>query len=104
MVEALVQRSQKEVRLLMVGDFDQNIYNWRGADIKFLDQFIRARNPTILYLAHSYRLGNSLRDLSQTMITSFPPYEFFRRRFYRDYILHANGKHDKELEVRVFDE
>jgi ATP-dependent DNA helicase RecQ len=74
MVDALIQRSQKEVRLLMVGDFDQNIYNWRGADIKFIDQFLRARNPTILHLAHSYRLGNSLKDLSQKLIKSFPPY------------------------------
>lgn len=97
MVEALVQRGQKEVRLLMVGDFDQNIYNWRGADIKFIDQFLRARNPTILHLAHSYRLGSSLKDLSQKLIKSFPPYEFFRRRFYRDYTLHAKGQHDKEL-------
>ncbi len=92
-----MQRSKKDVRLLMVGDFDQNIYNWRGADIQFIDQFIRARNPTILHLAHSYRLGKSLRDLSQKMITSFPPYDFFRRRFYRKYSLNAKGKHDNEL-------
>lgn len=36
MVEALLKRS-KEAKLLMVGDFDQNIYTWRGSDIKAID-------------------------------------------------------------------
>jgi superfamily I DNA/RNA helicase len=102
-VEALLKRSKKEVKLLMVGDFDQNIYTWRGASIQYIDQFVRARSPKIVNLANSYRLGKSLRDLSQKLITSFPPYEFFRRRFYKDYQLHAKGKHDEQAEVRIFE-
>jgi DNA helicase-2/ATP-dependent DNA helicase PcrA len=37
MVDALMKRSKKDVKLLMVGDFDQNIYTWRGVDISHID-------------------------------------------------------------------
>lgn len=93
-VEALIKRSKKEVKLLMVGDFDQNIYNWRGADIQYIDEFVRSRNPKTMYLGNSYRMGESLKNLSQKLIKSFIPYEFFRKRLYKGYKLNAKGRYN----------
>lgn len=84
MVEALLKRS-KDAKLLMVGDFDQNIYTWRGSDIKAIDEFLSTRPHKIMNLGNSYRLGQSLKDISQLLIRSFLPYRLFRDRFYKDY-------------------
>lgn len=40
MVESLMQRTKKDVRVLMMGDFDQNIYLWRGAKFRVIQDFI----------------------------------------------------------------
>ena len=86
----------------MVGDFDQNIYTWRGSDIKAIDEFLRTRPHRIMNLGNSYRLGQSLKDVSQLLIRSFLPYRLFRDRFYKDYHLTAKGKYNNPVEVRTF--
>lgn len=88
----------------MVGDFDQNIYTWRGSDIKAIDEFLSTRPHKIMNLGNSYRLGQSLKDISQLLIRSFLPYRLFRDRFYKDYQLTAKGKYNNPLEVRTFKE
>jgi superfamily I DNA/RNA helicase len=79
----------------MVGDFDQNIYTWRGADIQYINEFVKRTKPKIMNLGNSYRLGTSLRDLSQKLIKSIELYEFFRKRFYKGYKLNAKGKYNE---------
>lgn len=74
MIEALIKRGKK-CKLLMVGDFDQNIFTWRGVDLAAINEFLKDRidlktKKDIKYLGNTYRLGQPLLDLSQKLICS----------------------------------
>ena len=102
MVEAILQRA-KGAKLLMVGDFDQNIYEWRGTDLKYLSEYIATHKPVLKYLENSYRMGQAVTDISQQLIRSFDFYKFFRNRFYRHYSLHSRNPLNAVPEVRTFE-
>lgn len=96
MIEALIKRGKK-CRLLMVGDFDQNIFTWRGVDLGAINSFLRERidfKKDIKYLGNTYRLGQHLLELSQKLIRCNLDYVMFRNRFYKGYKLKARGKYD----------
>ena len=40
----LLMQKNEEMRVIAVGDDDQNIYSFRGSDSKYLNQFIAAHN------------------------------------------------------------
>lgn len=50
----------EEMRVIAVGDDDQNIYEFRGASSKYLEQFIKANNATKYELVENYRSKNNL--------------------------------------------
>ena len=62
--------------LLIVGDPDQNIYEWRGSDVKLLVEFDRCHEPTeTIFLNRNYRstpqilkCANSLIDKNELRI------------------------------------
>ena len=99
MIDALIKRGKK-CKLLMVGDFDQNIFTWRGVDLGTINEFLKGRinfnsKKDIKYLGNTYRLGQHLLDLSQKLISSNREYHMFRDRFYRHYKLKARGKYNE---------
>jgi ATP-dependent DNA helicase RecQ len=53
----------EEMRVILVGDDDQNIYGFRGADSKYMQQLIVQKNATMYELTDNYR--------SKTNIVSF---------------------------------
>jgi len=69
----------------MVGDFDQNIYTWRGSDMNNIIDFLDRHPPDIRYLKNSYRLSQPVMDLSQGLITSVPSYNTLRNKYYSGY-------------------
>lgn len=34
----------------MLGDFDQNIYTWRGSNVGFINEYIKTKQHKIVYL------------------------------------------------------
>lgn len=57
--------SEKFKNLFVVGDPDQTIYEWRGADVKFFIEF--SANTTII-LNKNYRSNSGILDVSNSLI------------------------------------
>lgn len=67
LVMALLEQNE-EMRLIAVGDDDQNIYEFRGSDSKFLQQLIHKHNAIKYELLTNYRSQKNLVELSNTFV------------------------------------
>lgn len=63
LIRALMGQNE-EMRVIMVGDDDQNIYEFRGANAKYLEQFIRESNAVKYELVDNYRSKSNLIDFA----------------------------------------
>ena len=55
--------------LMIVGDPDQNIYEWRGSDVKLLVDFDKSHNPTnTIFLNQNYRSTPQILKCTNTLI------------------------------------
>ena len=55
--------------LMIVGDPDQNIYEWRGSDVKLLVDFDKSHNPTnTIFLNQNYRSTPHILKCANTLI------------------------------------
>lgn len=55
--------------LMIVGDPDQNIYEWRGSDVKLLVDFDKSHNPTnTIFLNQNYRSTPQILKCANTLI------------------------------------
>ncbi len=71
MVSAIAGRSEEEDRrltLLTVGDDDQNIYTFRGANVRFIQRFQEDYDTKIIYLVENYRSSKHIIDASNALI------------------------------------
>jgi ATP-dependent DNA helicase RecQ len=59
LVNALMEQNE-DMRVIAVGDDDQNIYTFRGADSKYLEQFIYERQATKHELIENFRSKSNL--------------------------------------------
>ena len=61
--------SGKHNNLMIVGDPDQNIYEWRGSDVKLLVDFDKAHEPTkTIFLNQNYRSTPQILKCANTLI------------------------------------
>lgn len=67
LINALMEQNE-EMRVIAVGDDDQNIYEFRGASSKYLEQFILANNAVKHELIENYRSKNNLVDFSNQFV------------------------------------
>ena len=61
--------SDKHRNLMIVGDPDQNIYEWRGSDVKLLVDFDKKHEPTkTIFLNQNYRSTPQILKCANTLI------------------------------------
>lgn len=67
LINALMEQNE-EMRVIAVGDDDQNIYNFRGADSKYLEQFITEKNASKYELTKNFRSKNNLVEFTNGFV------------------------------------
>lgn len=69
LISLLMERNE-EMRVIAVGDDDQNIYEWRGADSKYLLSFITEKKATKYELITNYRSKSNLVSFANQFVKS----------------------------------
>ncbi len=67
LINALMEQNE-EMRVIAVGDDDQNIYEFRGANSKYLEQFINENNAVKHELVENYRSKSNLVDFTNQFV------------------------------------
>ena len=67
LINALMEQNE-EMRVIAVGDDDQNIYEFRGASSKYLEQFIYENKTVKHELIENYRSKSNLVDFSNQFV------------------------------------
>jgi len=74
LIKILMEKNE-EMRIVAVGDDDQNIYTFRGADSKYFEQFITEKNAIKYELVENYRSKKNLVEFTNKYV------EQIRHRF-----------------------
>lgn len=69
LIEALMKRND-DMRVIAVGDDDQNIYEFRGSDSKYLGSFITEYNATVYEMVENYRSKPNVVALANEFATT----------------------------------
>ena len=96
--------ASKYANICVVGDDDQGIYSWRGADIRNILNFEREYpDATVIKLEQNYRSTQNILDAAHSIISRLP-----RRRDKKLWTTQAGGAplvvlpaHDEEDEARL---
>lgn len=64
----ILMEQNEEMRVIAVGDDDQNIYEFRGSSSKYLEEFIKSENSTKHELVENYRSKNNIVDFSNQFV------------------------------------
>ncbi len=67
LINTLMEQNE-EMRVIAVGDDDQNIYEFRGASSKYLEQFMAERNAAKHELIENYRSKNNLVEFTNGFV------------------------------------
>jgi ATP-dependent DNA helicase RecQ len=67
LIKTLMEENE-DMRVIAVGDDDQNIFEFRGASSKYLEQFIRDNKATKYELVENYRSRKNLVDFSNQFV------------------------------------
>lgn len=65
---SVLMEQNEEMRVIAVGDDDQNIYEFRGANSKYLEQFIAENNAVKYELVENYRSKSNLVSFSNDFV------------------------------------
>lgn len=68
LINALMEQNE-EMRVIAVGDDDQNIYEFRGASAKYLEQFIDVNKAVKHELVENYRSKSNLVEFTNQFVT-----------------------------------
>ena len=67
LIKVLMEKNEM-MRVIAVGDDDQNIYEWRGADSKYLMSFITEKKATKYELIKNYRSKSNLISFTNQFV------------------------------------
>jgi ATP-dependent DNA helicase RecQ len=67
LINSLIEQNE-EMRVIAVGDDDQNIYEFRGASSKYLEQFISERKAVKHELIENYRSKNNIVEFTNGFV------------------------------------
>jgi ATP-dependent DNA helicase RecQ len=67
LIKALMEQNE-EMRVIAVGDDDQNIFEFRGADSKYLAQILQLNNTVKYELVENYRSKHNLVEFSNQFV------------------------------------
>lgn len=67
LIKAMMEKNE-EMRVIAVGDDDQNIYEFRGASSKYLEQFIQLHHATKHELVENYRSKSNLVHFANAFV------------------------------------
>jgi len=71
LVNALMEHNE-DMRVIAVGDDDQNIYEFRGSNSKYLQAFITENNAVKYELIENYRSDQAIVDFANTFVQTIP--------------------------------
>lgn len=86
LIMALIEQNE-EMRVIAVGDDDQNIFEFRGADSKYLTQLLQSKNSIKYELVENYRSKNNLVEFTNQFVSH----------------IHNRLKHTPVLAVQKYD-
>lgn len=69
LVKALMEHNE-EMRVIAVGDDDQNIYEFRGASSQFFERFLRSNHSVKYELVENYRSKSNLIEFTNQFVCS----------------------------------
>lgn len=67
LIQVLMEQNE-EMRVIAVGDDDQNIYEFRGSSSKYLEQFIRTNKAVKYELVENYRSKSNLVEFTNQFV------------------------------------
>lgn len=68
---ALMEKNE-DMRVIAVGDDDQNIYEFRGASSKYLERMIKHQSSVMYELVENYRSFSNLVDFTNSFVRKIP--------------------------------
>lgn len=71
LINTLMEQNE-EMRLIAVGDDDQNIFEFRGANSKYLEKMIVEKNSIMYELVENYRSKSNLVDFTNQFLRRIP--------------------------------
>jgi ATP-dependent DNA helicase RecQ len=93
---SIIDKAEK-VRVIVVGDDDQNIYEFRGANVKYMRDFVDRQDAKSYFLTINYRAKKNLLELSNRFLAV----NFSNQRIKNGITLRA--KQEENGEIAIFD-
>lgn len=69
LIKALIARNE-DMRVIAVGDDDQNIYSFRGSDSKYMKKLLEMENSKMYELVENYRSSKSIVEFSNDFVNT----------------------------------
>ena len=93
-IAAIIGKAEK-IRVIVAGDDDQNIYAFRGADVRYMRDFQRRRSAKTYYLTTNYRARPNLVQFSNRFLED----NLSSDRIKKDVPLQAWRREDGRIEL-----
>lgn len=71
LVQALISRNE-EMRVIAVGDDDQNIYRFRGSDSSYFGSLVKDYNASFYEMTDNYRSDCTIVDFANSLVSCIP--------------------------------